>query len=452
MKWKIFLICLTASGALLQAGCNQQSYPADKLKESLTEICRTEYGIEDLDVKVVGKTIGVYLPLKQLFAADFKEAIVTGKVRNLETLFEPSPEALEKVEDVLFSISRVILSTDRDLKFYVLQATDIEKTGLQLILMGYVDDIKRVRLWDISRNEYRKRVIHELRLNHSVIWHRPVHQFFQDLEAMTSAELQKKYAGRILFTDGGSVPLLQARWRGEAGLPEIGWKVQEMKSLQVKKNEALVYAKMGPEFKGPGKHDALEPIVFLFVLSLREEEPDVMRIIPLPDRKETDILKKILFLAGLSIEENLENWEEEFPVEDIPLGPFLAQQITRRVQALISMDERIQNTFREMKLDFQYHEGAKEPSHFSLGIEASLRDFNNYSRSSLVFHEDMLYLLNHASREFVDVLRSYKFGDFDYLSLNIAHEPVERIIGREDLELFRRRKVDLEGLLSVPQF
>jgi hypothetical protein len=129
------------------------------------------------------------------------------------------------------------------------------------------------------------------------------------------------------------------------------------------------------------------------------------------------------------------------------MGTFLAQQLTRRVQAMLAGDERIQNTFRDIKLNFDYHEA--EPSYFSLDLEAVLRDFNNYDRKSLVFHEDMLYLLSLASKEFVDVLRSYQFGAYDYVRLNVAQDAKPLILGREDLESFRRNKIDIQGLLTL---
>ncbi len=443
-SWMVVLsLCVLTS-------CSQQSYPAEKIKESLTKICRTEYGIEELDVQIAGETIGVYLPLKKLFAADFKEAVVTGKVRNLETLFEPSPEALEKVEDVLFSISRVLLSTDKPFKFYVLEATDIEKTGLQLVLIGYVDDVKRVRLWDISRNEYRKRVIHELKLNHAVMWHRPVRQFFKDLSDLPVTEVRKKYFQEQVPDTVLETLFLFNRPGHLAPKPgEVDWNVLEMRSAQAKKNEILVYARVKP-YGGSYDFSANTEFAYLFVLSLPEEGAQITRIIPFQYLNDTGQLKKIPFPKELQIEENLENWQQEFKLEEVVLGSFLAQQLTRRVQAMASGDERIQNTFREIKLNFDYHPEAGNPG-FSLDLETTLRDFNNYSRDSLIFHEDMLYLLNLASREFVDVLRSYQFGDYGYLRLNLAQDPAPRVFGREDLELFRRKKIDFQSLLSLPK-
>jgi hypothetical protein len=134
----------------------------------------------------------------------------------------------------------------------------------------------------------------------------------------------------------------------------------------------------------------------------------------------------------------------------VKLGPFLAQQLNRRSQALAAMDERIQNTFREIKIEFNYQE-TPAPPHFDLSLEGGLNDFNHYSGNSLVFHEDMLYLLNKIYREFVNVLRSYHFGDYDYVSLKIAQDSNAWIMQRKDLELFRKNKMDLQNLLTLPK-
>jgi len=450
-RWVHLLIAVFVEGSLL-AGCGVKSYPSEKIRDSLIEICRKEYGIQELEVKIVGSTIGVYLPLKKLFAADFKEAAESGKVRNFETLFEPSPEALEKVEDVLFSISRVILSTDKPLQFYVLQATDVEMTGAQLVLTGFVDDIKRVRIWDISRNEYRKRVVHELRLNRAVVWGGPVRDFFKDLENLTLRDIRKKY-----FTEGlpeGAIQTLffNAISPDSRNLGKTRWKILELRANQIRKNEALVYGKVQPHIEGKTVKGKSAPLQYLFILGLHGETARILRIVPFQYLDAQSQMQKVQFPKELDqIESNVEQWEQEFHVEEIRLGPFLAQQLTRRAQALVGADERIRNTFRQVQLVFEYHENTEEPPHFSLNVEAALQDTEAYGYDSLVFHEDMLYLLNLASREFVDLVRSYQFGGYDYLSLNLAPEPDAWILGREDLELFRRKKIDLQGLLTVPK-
>lgn len=439
-------VILLASGVV--AGCASKSYPSEKIKDALLDIVRKEYGIENLDVKIKGDTISVYLPLKQLFAADFKEAAVSGKVRNLETLFEPSPEAMEKVEDVLFSLSRVLLSTDREFKFYVLQATD-EKTGLQLVLTGSVNDIRRVRIWDISRGEYRKRVIHELKINQAVVWHKPVHEFLNDLNALTAEQIHQKYFAETLSPKVIQNFFFNALIEKAGENPKVKWNVVDMRSTGIDKNNAVVYVKLDPEvMESNVLPDENMPLEYLFLIEAVKNNTHISRIVPFQYRDESGTVKKIPFPSELHLEKNIANWNQEFPESDIQMGDFLADQLTRRIQTLVSGDERIRNTFHEIKIKFDY-EKEPPPPHFSLQLEALLRDFNNYSRDSIMLHEDVLYLLNIASHEFVEVLRSYGFNDYDYLSLTVAQEPSKRILGRERLELFRRGKLDLQGLLSL---
>jgi hypothetical protein len=428
--------------ALAAAGCESRSYPSDRLKESLSEICRTEYGIDHIEVKIAGDTIGVYLPLDKLFATDFKGSVIAGKVRNLETLFEPSPEAMDKVEDVLFSISRVLLSTDKNFKFYVLQATDVENTGLQLVLKGYVDDVKRVRVWDISREEYRKRVIHEMKQNRAVLWHRPVRQFFDKLQKQDMASLAQEYFGTTMTPE--TLESLFFKKLAQGGVAQ--WDITDMRSARVQRGEVLVYVKAMP--KKAGVPLLKEDAQYLFLVSYKAAEPQILRIIPFQYLDEGGNLQKIPFPEDIKMEQSLETWEQEFPLEEINLGDFLAESATRRSQMLIATDERIQNTFQEVKASIKYEKDLPSP-HFSYVFDSVvLRDPAASPVNSIVYNEDMVYLLDVISRDFVDLLRSYQFGDYEYLSLHIPQEQGEHIIARDALELFRKKKVDFQGLLN----
>ncbi|MDD5671788.1 MAG: hypothetical protein PHN49_09125, partial [Candidatus Omnitrophica bacterium] len=274
------LLVLGILWATTHCACTPRSYPADQLKEALQKICIDEYGIENVDAKVVDKTIGVYLPLNKLFITDFGDVLKGGKIKNIDSLFEPSPEALDKVEDVLFSLSRVILSTDRSLDFYVLQATDVAKTGLQLTLTGYIDDIKRVRLWDISRNEYRKRVLHELRLNQAVLWHKPVRAFFENLDRMTPEALLEKYFVRDATVD--MVQLFFDRPAPAVSPATTGrkWELLDIRSMDLDRQSAAVYVKAKP---GGSLALAVPPdttLEYLFLATQDVDQARIMRIIP----------------------------------------------------------------------------------------------------------------------------------------------------------------------------
>lgn len=140
-------VLLVASYLLLAAltGCSA-TYPKDKIKESVIKICKQEYGV-DVKVAVEGKTMAIYLPLADL----------------MDYSFNLSKSASDKINDVIFSAARVALSTDAKIDFYCVIAHDTKMPELQVIIIKGVDDIKRLFATDISRGEYMKRMLIDLR-------------------------------------------------------------------------------------------------------------------------------------------------------------------------------------------------------------------------------------------------------------------------------------------------
>ena len=127
-------------------GCNA-TYPKGKVEESVIRICRQEYGV-DVKVQIEGKTLAIYLPLTDLFS-DYS--------------FNLSKSASDKINDVIFSAARVALSTDAQIDFYCVIAHDVKMPEIQVIIIKGVEDIKRLFASDISRGEYMKRMLIDLR-------------------------------------------------------------------------------------------------------------------------------------------------------------------------------------------------------------------------------------------------------------------------------------------------
>jgi len=136
----IFALC-----AFYATGCGP-TYPKERLNECIVELCEKEYRV-DVEVKVTGRTVGVYIPISNLIDASL--AI--------------SAEGIRKIDDVIMSISRVALSTDADFAFFIAVAQDPVIPELELVIIRYVEDIKRFMVSDISRNEYFDRMITEFK-------------------------------------------------------------------------------------------------------------------------------------------------------------------------------------------------------------------------------------------------------------------------------------------------
>ncbi|MDP3791209.1 MAG: hypothetical protein Q8R38_04100 [Candidatus Omnitrophota bacterium] len=142
-----FNLLLVISYCLLVtlAGCSA-TYPKDKIEESVVRICKQEYKV-DVKVEIEGKTMAIYLPLADL----------------MDYSFNLSKSASDKINDVIFTAARVALSTDADIDFYCVIAHDVKMPELQVIIIKGVEDIKRLFANDISRGEYMKRMLIDLR-------------------------------------------------------------------------------------------------------------------------------------------------------------------------------------------------------------------------------------------------------------------------------------------------
>jgi hypothetical protein len=117
-------------------------------------------------VATAGKTIGIYLPLKDLI--DFTFAV--------------SKSASEKINDVILSVTRVAISTDAKFDFYCIIAHDVRIPEIQIVIIKSVDDVKRFLLTDISRSEYSKRMIIDMRLNPQAQKERALRGIFEKMK------------------------------------------------------------------------------------------------------------------------------------------------------------------------------------------------------------------------------------------------------------------------------
>jgi len=134
-------------------GCSP-TYPSQKdMIEGVKRLCKTEYSA-DVDVKIAGKTMAVYMPIKNLF--------------DLETM-QVSEEAFKKVDGVMLSVSRVALSGSKEIDFYTIVAADEDVPGAEVILTRYVRDLRRFMFRDISVGEFSKRLVFDIRFNPQAI-------------------------------------------------------------------------------------------------------------------------------------------------------------------------------------------------------------------------------------------------------------------------------------------
>lgn len=446
------------------SGCSEVTYPEEKIVSSIQEICEQEYHIKNVEVLIKGRTVGVFLPLEKLFATDVRHLVLNGKLENLESLFEPEQKAMDQLEDVLFAISRVLLSTDKPIDFYVLKAADVKSTGLQLVLTGFVADVRRVRLWDIARSEYRKRVMHELKLNRTVLWEEPIRKLFTDIE---SGKQNDELISDFFFHPSPETlsPIFYDFLMGLGKKQNIKFNSVEIKSRSFMNAQALIHVKFKEQFnlRNGILADSIPyasgtEFEYLFVVQPGETSFQILQVIPLIESDGMGGMRKLPFPREFSQYQDLNLWLERFDLEEVFLGDFLAYQLNRRIQALLSADERVRLTVQQARLNFLFVGApngdlpASNHPHFKLAFSFLTKSMK---RSPQTIHEvlgdeDVRYMLRLVLEEFRTVTQGYSFSDYESLELFWEQFSGSQFleIPRAVLEAFFKKKISFDRLLG----
>jgi hypothetical protein len=125
------------------------TYPKEKIIEGVQTLCEKEYNTE-VEVVIEGSTMGVRMPIEGLFDAE---------------TFQINTKAFDKITGVMLSASRVALSSDKSIDFYTVISHDKKVPGAEVVMTRYVNDLRRFFLGDISRGEFTKRMVFDVRFN-----------------------------------------------------------------------------------------------------------------------------------------------------------------------------------------------------------------------------------------------------------------------------------------------
>ncbi|MBU1128685.1 MAG: hypothetical protein KKE01_06385 [Candidatus Omnitrophica bacterium] len=196
----IISITILASSVLYLSSCSP-TYPKEKLPEAIKEILKGEYGM-DVDVAVAGTTLGIYHPMKGL----------------LDISLGISEKAWDQISNLILVASRIVLSTDADIKFYCVIAQDERLPEMQIVIIKYVNDVKRGMLRSIGRSESFKRTLFSLNLTPQARKERSVEQVF---DKMGLAEDTREGVLNEFFRASPSKLSDMGYWRGHFYLKDI---------------------------------------------------------------------------------------------------------------------------------------------------------------------------------------------------------------------------------------
>ncbi len=145
--FSVLIIMALAATTLFSAVSCAPSYPKEILPEAVKTVCKDEYGME-VDVTLEGSTIGIYHSMQGL----------------LDENMGINKEAWDNISSLILIASRVVLSTDADIKFYCVITQDTRMPELQVVIIKYVNDVKLGMYRNISRSESFKRTLFSINL------------------------------------------------------------------------------------------------------------------------------------------------------------------------------------------------------------------------------------------------------------------------------------------------
>lgn len=132
----------------LLVGCGGPSYRTEQVPDAIQQICTTDYKLQ-VSAKRIGQTVAVHLQHAGILEQQ------DGQIRLAASANEVLGNAIE-------AIHRVLLSSDNPNGFYLFLVSDPSIPGVYLMMVRYLDDVKRVHANSITPTEFFSRTILQL--------------------------------------------------------------------------------------------------------------------------------------------------------------------------------------------------------------------------------------------------------------------------------------------------
>ena len=129
------------------------TYKRTQIADAVREICADSYKLV-VSTKLVGETLAVHLEHEGILQQSGAAVVL-------------APNAEKTLGDLIEAIHRVVLSTDNPVKFYVILTSDAKIPGVALMLVRYLDDVRRVNANAIAPTEFFSRTILDLKFVNS---------------------------------------------------------------------------------------------------------------------------------------------------------------------------------------------------------------------------------------------------------------------------------------------
>ncbi|MDP8263838.1 MAG: hypothetical protein P9M13_11135 [Candidatus Ancaeobacter aquaticus] len=389
------------------SGCTKASFPEDYTINAIIDMCKKEYNVK-VKAKVVGETLGVYIPLGSLLANDmsFKE------------------DALTILQDVSLSVRRVCLSTDANYNYFTVIGAD-RAMNIEFVMSHNTYDLRQIMLGNISRGDYVKRMTYQIRYDMQAFGDQRIKNFFID---MSSARIEKIISNNfypgITLKDISStffLSLLELSMKDK-----IQFKVTYLNSMPINKDEILYYCTVTETYEPKPEYAAdmfTHPSGFvhhyLFVVTGKDAVVGIKKIFPL-NAVSVSGTESVAFPEEYAQYDNVAEWDKNnFYIRDISKPYFLANQIAQRIRNRVTEEgvvslESIDGSY--VNLDPQ---SEKEED---LELVLKVKDKGEITKD--MTRKVLRTFIDVSITVYKQVCKDYKFHDFKKITIFDANNKV----------------------------
>ena len=145
---RVPVFALAAGALLIAAGCsNGPTYPKDRVEDGLRALCAAEH--LNASVRFIDHTVAVQVRYPNSLVQHGNQVGI-------------GPQFDEAARKAIQSIHRVVLSTNADVRFYVVLISDPKTPGAYLTMVRYLDDVRRANANMLDTPEMYARTVFEL--------------------------------------------------------------------------------------------------------------------------------------------------------------------------------------------------------------------------------------------------------------------------------------------------
>jgi len=431
---KTLLYILFISCIFCNINCSKHAtYTEENLLQSIKDVCQKEYKITDIKVSLTGKTLYIYMKLDNIL---------------LDSL-ELSEETSSKLEDILLTASRVSISTNANINFYKIVASDNKNPGIQFIITRYIKDIRRFMLGDISRGEYFKRLDMDIEFNPTILGSSTIKLFFKDLIAKDIVAIMKSYFPDNINLSNIS-PTIYTILSELSAKKDKKIEIIDIKSKRIDANKALIYCKTHETYStGQPETTFLFPKDFqneyMFLINIKKFPRIIEKILSFYTTDTENKLKYVGCPKEFSQYSDLSTWKTDLSGEiDISLNQFLSQQIAQRIRNEFKTNKKLSQfyTVKAVQADL-YETDNKQIFDFKINIvKGSSQEALN------LFDDYYLKVLEESIDIILFVLRRYEVNSFDYINITYIPKEINFKLTHETIKAYRKKKITIKNLIK----